>query len=170
MAIQALDFKKIVYYIRECFRFVATEATEKWSILYHASKETHGAPHGDTSPRDRDLFGQASGRGLGTQYQNDLRGDYRRQAPGQEDRQELADYAGSCAGVLREFAVRQKETVDRQNNSASSEVARPREADAAMDLPCHKYTLLRPRRQRLSTARLSGMPGLPSWAAGSGSG
>src|SRR5215831_14768433 len=39
-----------------------------------------------------------------------------------------------------------------------------------MDLPWHKYTSLRRRQQRLSTAKASETPGLLSWAAGSGSG
>ena len=46
----------------------------------------------------------------------------------------------------------------------------PGKTDAAMDKPWHKYTSLRQRQQCLWTAKASATPGLPSWAAGSGSG
>src|SRR4029453_15144111 len=104
---EMLNFTIIFYYVREWFIFVCTEATEKWSILYHATK-TQRASHDHTPAWDRDLFGQAGRRGLGPQYQNDLRGDRGRQAPGQEDGQAVSDYAGSGTGVLRQVAVRQE--------------------------------------------------------------
>ena len=50
----------------------------------------------------------------------------------------------------------------RQRNSASSDLGRDLRTDAVMDKPWHKYTSLRPRKQRLWTVRASQTPGLPS--------
>jgi hypothetical protein len=58
----------------------------------------------------------------------------------------------------------------RQKNSASPNRGRYIVADAAMETPWQKYTLLRPRKQHRWTVRPSETPGLPSWAGGSGSG
>jgi hypothetical protein len=177
--IEPLDFQIVFNYCREWFLFFSTEATEKWSILYHATK-THRAAYGHTPARHRDLLGQAGRRSVGTQYQNDLRGYRGRQAPSQENGQAVSHYTGSSARVLREFAVRKEAEVNsryascipvyRHKNSVSPQVWQPQETDAAMDKPWHKYTSLRPRQQYRWTVRPSETPGLPSWAGGSGSG
>jgi hypothetical protein len=116
-----------------------------------------------------DFTRQAGSRVLGAEYQDDLRSYRGWQAPGQENGQAVSYYAGSGAGVFREFAVRQ-EAVSRQKNSVSSNPGRYTRTDAAMDKPWQKYTSRPRRQQRPWTVRPSETPGLPSWAAGSGSG
>src|SRR5262245_60553198 len=155
---EALDFKNFFNYVREWFLFFDTEATEKWSILYHATKEAYGAAHDHTPARHRDLFRQASGRSAGPQYQDDLRGDRGRQAPSQENRQAVSYHAGSGTGVFREFAVRKEAEVNtrhtscmpiyRHKKSASSEVSEARRTDATLEGLWHKYTSCRPNKQR----------------------
>ena len=160
---QALVFRVIIGYYRKWRDFPRTEATEKRSISYYATKETYRAPDGHTPARHRDLLGQASRRIVGTQYGHHLRGDQNGQAPRTEDGQAVSDYTRSGAGIFREFAGRKRAEVNRRytscipacrhKNSVSSQVWRPHGTDAAKDKPCLNCTHSPPCRQLGSRGR-----------------
>src|SRR5262249_26967949 len=141
---------------------------------YATQTQTRDAPSCcHPSPRYRNLYDRGSGYLAQAQCQDHSAGYPEWQAQGTKSRTRLFDHRGSRAAVFRGIAVgrwEKERAVDHTYNSASSEVVRPEEADAAMDKPCHKYTGLPRRKQRLWTDRPSETPGLPSWAAGSGSG
>ena len=182
---QTLDKRPVMLYSALAGSQLTTEAYRLWYRIEHyaPTEESHenvttaGVRHGSLDDR-------RSSRGLQCQCADDLPGDQKREAQSLSAQQRLSGQARRFASVVRGLGRDQaRQGRDRclgipnvylvcshTHNSASPDPGRYIVADAAMDLPCHKYTLLPPRKQRRWTVRPFETPGLPSWAGGSGSG
>src|SRR5262245_3771976 len=185
MNMQTLDKHSVRFYSGLSYRIIGTEAYRIWyKLVYerqyridHYGVSQESSPHRSTAGLGhRGADHRRGGTGLHRQQTDDLPSDPERQTQSLSTQQRLSDQAGRSQGVVREFGSdaerpgRDESVAHRQKNSASSQVARPVETDAAMDKPWQKYTSSRRRQQRLWTAQASETPGLPSWAGGSGSG
>src|SRR5262249_45477811 len=187
MAIQPLEKCDLVSYSSQCIAVCSQERSRIHGRIGHyatqeESRDLRDGP--DACPGRRGLYDRSSRTRFECQRSHGSTSDPQRQAQSPQDGQTVLDDAGSHPRVLGRVAGSRWEREQHRgvsirdvylectskDNSASSQVSRPQEADAAMDLPWHKYTSCRPRQQRRWTAKASETPGLPSWAGGSGSG
>src|SRR5689334_21542907 len=196
MNLHSLDKYSIRIYSDLLYACSATEGYRIRDILAYGQQ--HRIDHDEPSQEERAYWQTAclgnrgsddrgSCSGLQCQQTDHLPGDPQWQAQSLSAQQRLPDQTRRFAGLVREFscdAERQGRDGRRvgihdvylactsaiHDDSASPVLGRYIEADAAMDLPSHKYSSCRPRWQRRWTARPSETPGLPSWAAGNGSG
>jgi hypothetical protein len=166
-AMKPLDKRTLIYYSAHLRTGHDTECSRIW---YKVVYRRHYRIEHYASIEENHKIGQAAGighgdiddcrsrRGLQRQCTDHLPGDPEWQAQSLSAQQGLSDQAGRSTSLVRGLGnhrARQERhegvesipivylvcTSNDDNNSASSQVARPVEADAAMDKPCLYSTL-----------------------------